>query len=265
MSGDVAAVVACVQVSHPQPHVAVVMFNRPEVRNAVNREVAVTLDRIVVELERDPDVRCAILTGAGGQAFCTGADLKEVSAGGLESLFSGEGGFAGFVTARRTKPWIAAVNGFALAGGFEIALACDMIVASEDAEFGLPEVLRGLIASAGGAFRLPRRLPRALAMEMLASASRMDARRAASFGMVNHVVPKAEVLDRAIALAVAIAANAPVAVAESLALARLAHDLDDARLARMSLEAQARIMKTEDFQEGPRAFLEKRAPRWVGR
>ncbi len=265
MSGLEPAPGGCVLLDRPRPHVAVVTLNRPQVRNAVSREVAVTLGGIVTQLEADGDVRCVILAGAGGQAFCAGADLKEVSEGGLEGLFAGEGGFAGFVTARRAKPWIAAVNGFALAGGCEIALACEMIIASEDAVFGLPEVMRGLIASAGGAFRLPRRLPRALAMELLATGGRISAARAASFGMVNHVVPGPEVLERAIDLAVVIAGNAPVAVAESLALARLAHDLDDARLARMSLEAQGRIMKTEDFQEGPRAFLEKRAPCWLGR
>ena len=263
LSGTAAA--DCVTIGRPQPYVALVTLNRPEVRNAVNRSVAVALDHIVEELERDTEVRCVILTGAGSQAFCAGADLKEIAGGRLHSLFSGRGGFAGFVMAPRTKPWIAAVNGFALAGGFEIALACDMIVAADDAVFGLPEVTRGLIASAGGVARLPRRLPRALALELIATGSRIDAHRAATFGLVNHVVPKSEVVAFAIGLATTIAGNAPLAVCESLRIARQANDLDDTALARLSAEGQDRVMQTEDFQEGPRAFLEKRAPRWVGR
>jgi hypothetical protein len=141
-----------------------VTLRRPEARNAINAEVVATLGRLVQQLEADPEIWVVVLTGAGGQAFSSGADLKEVAAGRIDSLWTAEGGFAGFVAADRTKPWIAAVDGFALAGGCELALACDMIVASEDASFGLPEVTRGLIPAAGGAYRLPRALPRALAL-----------------------------------------------------------------------------------------------------
>jgi enoyl-CoA hydratase/carnithine racemase len=255
----------CVTLAQPRPYVALVTVNRPEARNAVNHRVAVTLARLVEELEADPEVRCVVLTGAGGLAFSAGADLKEVAAGGLHALSTPVNGFAGFVTAVRAKPWIAAVNGFALAGGFEVALACDMIVAADDAVFGLPEVTRGLIAAAGGLYRLPRRLPRALALELIATGQRIDAQRAAVHGLVNRVVPAAETVAAAIELATSIAANAPVAVRESLMIARQAYDLDDAALFRLSAESQERIMRTEDFQEGPRAFIEKRAPRWVGR
>jgi enoyl-CoA hydratase/carnithine racemase len=266
MSGHaVDAAADCVTLQRPQPYVALVTLNRPEVRNAVNRAVAVALDRLVQELEQDAEVRCVVLTGSGGQAFSAGADLKEISSGRLHSLFAGQGGFAGFVNAQRAKPWIAAVNGFALAGGFEIALACDMIIAADDAVFGLPEVTRGLIASAGGLARLPRRMPRALALELIATGSRIDARRAAAFGLVNQLAPKSEVLACAIGLATTIAGNAPLAVCESLAIARLADDLEDSTLVRLSMEGQERVMQSEDFQEGPRAFLEKRAPRWAGR
>jgi enoyl-CoA hydratase len=183
----------------------------------------------------------------------------------LEPLSTAENGFAGFVTAKRSKPWIAAVNGIALAGGFEIALACDMIVAADDAVFGLPEVTRGLIAAAGGVYRLARRLPQALAFELIATGNRIDAHRAAALGLVNHVVPKADTRAAAMRLAVTIAANAPLAVIESLAIARRAYDLEDAALYRLSAQAQARIMLTEDFKEGPRAFIEKRPARWLGR
>jgi enoyl-CoA hydratase/carnithine racemase len=255
----------CVTLEHPCPHVALVTLNRPEARNAISHRVAITLAGIVAKTEADPEVRCVVLTGAGDHSFSAGADLKEVAAGGLHALSTPENGFAGFVAAARTKPWIAAVHGFALAGGFEVALACDMIVAADNTVFGLPEVTRGLIAAAGGVYRLPRRLPRALALELIATGQRLDVTRAATFGLVNRVVPRAETVASAIALATTIAANAPIAVRISLGIARQAYDLNDAALYRLSVEGQDRIMQTEDFQEGPRAFIEKRAPRWVGR
>ena len=255
----------CVTLEHPCAYVALVTLNRPEARNAISHRVAVTLADIVAKTEADPEVRCIVLTGAGEQAFSAGADLKEVAAGGLNDLSTRENGFAGFVAAARTKPWIAAVRGFTLAGGFEIALACDMIIAADDTVFSLPEVTRGLIAAAGGVYRLPRRLPRALALELIATGQRIDVQRAAAFGLVNRVVPKAETVASAIALATTIAANAPIAVCISLGIARRAYDLDDATLYRLSVEGQDQIMQTEDFQEGPRAFIEKRAARWVGR
>ena len=262
MTGTTADVVT---LEVPSPHVAVVTLRRPEARNAINAQIAVSLGGFVSQLEADPDVWVVVLTGAGGQAFSAGADLKEIAGGRIASLFTPAGGFAGFVAAERSKPWIAAVDGVALAGGCEIALACDMIVASEDAAFGLPEVTRGLIAAAGGVYRLPRALPRALALELIATGARLDAARALSFGLINRVVPKSLTLSSALELAVSIAANAPVAVRESLAIARKTFDMNDATLARMSAEGQVRIMQTEDFREGPRAFIEKRPPRWVGR
>jgi|SRR5882762_3629596 len=256
---------AVVTVETPAAHVRLVTLRRPEARNAVNGAVALALERIVHEIEADPDAWVVVLTGAGGQAFCSGADLKEVSGGRLESLWTPDGGFAGFVRAPRSKVWIAAVDGLALAGGFEIALACDLIVASADAAFGLPEVTRGLIAAAGGLYRLPRSLPRALAYELIATGERLAADRALAFGLVNRVVPKDRTLAEALALADSIAANAPIAVRESLKIARLAVDLDEATLSSLSDEAQQRMMQTEDFHEGPRAFIEKRVPRWQGR
>lgn len=253
-----------VSLESPVPHVRLVTLRRPEARNAVNAAVASELDRIVRTTELDDDVRVVVLTGAGG-IFCAGADLKEVAAGGLNNLWTTDGGFAGVTRARRNKPWIAAVDGLALAGGFEIALACDMIVASEDAAFGLPEVTRGMIAAAGGLFRVPRALPRAIALELIATGDRLPASRAFALGMINRIAPKEHTIPEALALASAISQNAPISVRESLAIARGAYDSDEELLARQSEEAQSRVMLTEDFREGPRAFIEKRAPRWLGR
>lgn len=246
-------------------HVRLVTISRPEARNAVNAEVATALDRIVRHTEADADAWVIVLTGAGGQAFCAGADLKEVAAGRLDSLHTAGGGFAGFVHARRSKVWIAAVNGPALAGGFEIVLACDLIVASEDAAFGLPEVKRGLIAAAGGLYRLPRALPRALAIELIITGERLSAARALAYGLINRMAPKERTVAEALKLAEAIVANAPVAVQESLKIARQAVDLDEETLVRLSDAGLQRIMQTEDSREGPRAFIEKRAACWRGR
>lgn len=246
-------------------HVALVTLNRPEAMNAVNGAVTERLEEIVDACERDDDIWVVVLTGSGEKVFSAGADLKEVSKGNLASLISPRAGFAGFVQSSRTKPWIAAVGGLALAGGCELALACDLIVASDNAAFGLPEVTRGLIASAGGLYRLPRVLPPAIAKELILTANRLPAQRAAELGMVNRLVPVGKAVDAALALAAEIAVNAPVAVRESLAIASQALDHDDAALHRLSAEAQARVMQTDDFQEGPRAFIEKRPPHWTGK
>jgi len=247
------------------PHVALVTLNRPEARNAVNGDVARGLDAAVARVEEDPDIWLAILTGAGPHAFCAGADLKEVAAGRGAALYTERGGFGGFVRAARTKPWIAAAQGHALAGGLELLLACDMAVAAEGATLGLPEVKRSLVAAAGGVFRLPRYLPRAVAFEMIATGEPIIATRAAALGLINAAVPADEVMVAALALAARITVNAPIAVRESLGIARRALELDDAALWELSSAASQGIRQTEDFQEGPRAFIEKRAPRWVGR
>jgi enoyl-CoA hydratase/carnithine racemase len=246
-------------------YIAIVTINRPEARNAIDSAVAEALEAAVSQVEADSELRVAVLTGAGGQVFSAGADLKEVARGNLDKLVRKQNGFAGFVNAKRSKPWIAAVEGLALAGGCEIALACDLIVASAGGAFGLPEVTRGLVAAAGGLYRLPRALPRAIAIELILTAARLTSERAAELGMINRLAPPGLVLTTAISMAKAIAANAPLAVRESLAIARLAMDLDDASLQRLSDEAQHRLHRTEDFQEGPRAFIEKRSPIWKGR
>jgi enoyl-CoA hydratase/carnithine racemase len=248
-----------------RPHVALVTINRPTARNAVNRDVALGLEGAILASESASDIWTIILTGAGTQAFSAGADLKEVSRGRMNTLYTARGGFAGFVHARRTKPWIAAVNGFAVAGGFEIALACDMIVASEDASFGLPEVRRGLIAAAGGLYRLPRALPRQLASELIATGATISARRCSELGVVNRISSSAQSVAAATELASEICANAPIAVRESLQVARQSFDLPDEELRKLSETAQERVMQTQDFQEGPKAFIEKRAPDWHAR
>lgn len=253
-----------VQTSQVADHVTLVTINRPEARNAVNGDVARGLEQAVLATEKDPNVWVVILTGAGDKAFCAGADLKAVSAG-TGGLGTANGGFAGFVHQPRTKPWIAAVNGFALAGGSEIALACDLIVAIEEAAFGLPEVKRGLVAAAGGLYRLPRALPKAIALELIVTGAHFDAKRAYQHGLVNRLVARDQLMPEALKLAQAICENAPIAVRESLSVARQALDLDDAALRDLSAAASRKVAATEDYKEGPRAFIEKRAPRWVGR
>ena len=253
-----------VQLRREGEHVAVVTLNRPRSRNAVSRALALGLDRAVKAVEADDRVRVAVLTGSGS-AFCAGADLKEMAGGGEPlSRSTPDGGFAGFVFAPRRKPWIAAVNGPAVAGGLEIVLACDIAIAGTGAVFGLPEVKRGLAATAGGIFRLPRRVPPGAALEMIASGDFIDAARAERLGLVNRVVAPEQLLPEALALAARVAANAPRAVEWSLALARQALDFDEAELRRRAHELTLRILATDDAREGPRAFAEHRAPRWKG-
>jgi enoyl-CoA hydratase/carnithine racemase len=244
---------------------AIVTLNRPTVRNAVDEELACRLEAVVGAIEQDDSIRVAIITGAGKAAFCAGADLREVAAGRLDSTFTTHGGFAGFVDAIRTKPWIAAVNGIAVAGGFEIVLACDLVVAAETARFGLPEVKRGLIASAGGLYRLPRSVPKAIALELILTGEAIDAYRALALGLLNYVASPDEVLPTARRLASQICANAPLAVRASLGIARAAAFFEDDMLRRAGHEHQTDLQETQDYLEGSRAFLEKRSPHWTGR
>jgi enoyl-CoA hydratase len=249
-------------------NVAVVTINRPDARNAVNTAVAQGIEEAVDRLEADDEVWVGILTGARtgkGYIFCAGADLKQMSAdpGGM---MTERGGFGGFVRRERTKPIIAAVDGPALAGGTELAIACDLIVASRTAVFGIPEVKRNLVAAAGGLFRLPRKLPRNVAME-LAITGRLDfpAERAHQFGMVNVLCEEGQALEAAKRLAAQICENAPLAVRESRRIVLEATDQPDEVGWRMSNEGIAKMFGTEDFNEGLAAFVEKRAPRWKGR
>jgi enoyl-CoA hydratase len=245
-------------------HVAILTINRPEARNAVNGAVASGMEAAIDKLEADPDVWIGVLTG-NGPAFSAGADLKAVSTGEGGALGTERGGFAGIVSRQRTKPIIAAVDGPALAGGTEIVLSCDLVVASTNARFGVPEVKRSLVAAAGGLFRLAKVLPRNVAAELVLTGDPISAERAHHFGMVNELCEPGQALTRALALAERIAVNAPLAVRESLAVMRGAEGLSDDEALRLSGQAMGRLSKTEDYAEGPRAFIEKREPQWKGR
>ena len=188
-------------------------------RSPRSSAVAVGLEEAVERVEAAPDLRVAILTGAGPHAFCAGADLKTFPPA-VAPPSTKKGGFGGFVRATRTKLWIAAAQGYALAGGLELLLSCDLSVVAETANFGLPEVKRSLVAGAGGVFRLPRALPKAIALEMIATGDPIPAARALQFGLVNTMVPAAQVIATALALARLITVNAPIAVRESLGVAR---------------------------------------------
>ena len=202
--------------------VATVLLNRPERRNAINGGVTRALRWIVDQVDQLSSIAVVVLGSSTPGMFCAGADLSEIARGGGADLVDQRYGFAGFVRAQKSKPWIAAVDGPAMGGGFEIALSCDMIIASNNALFGLPEVKRGLMAMAGGAIRLPRLLPRALAMEALLTGDPITPDTAHLHGLVNRVVGQEEIMPTALDLAERVARNAPIALRESLALAQTA-------------------------------------------
>lgn len=246
-----------------QDRIAIITLNRPDARNAVNGAVAQGMEAALDDFESDPNLWVAILT-ANGKAFCAGADLKEIAAGNGAALSTRKGGFAGLVRRERNKPLIAAIAGSALAGGTEVALSCDLIVCSTETNFGLPEVKRSLIAGAGGLFRLPRAIGMAAGLEAIMTGDPLPAQRAYELGMVNKVVAPDAVMDEAKALAERIMANAPLAVQASRRVAmRALTDAED-DLWRASGAEFAEIAKTEDYKEGPVAFIEKRAPNWKG-
>lgn len=245
-------------------HTAVLTIRRPEARNAVNAEVAQGMEAALDRLESENQAWVGVVTG-DGPVFSAGADLKAIAAGQATGLATKRGGFAGITRRQREKPLIAAVDGPALAGGCEIALACDLIVASTRAAFGLPEVKRALVAAAGGLFRLPRALPPTVAMEAVLTGEPVPAERAHALGLVNHLTEPGQALEAALSLAERICANAPLAVRASRSVVLAARTEDDATLWEMSAAAMASMAKTEDFAEGPRAFIEKRAPVWQGR
>jgi len=250
-----------------------VTIDRPEARNALNLAMGRELTAAWLEFRDNADHRVAILTGAGTESFCAGADLKEVGAyyksmtpSERRERGEREPGLGGITrNLDPGKPIVAAINGYCLAGGLEIALACDIRIAVPQAKFGLPEVRWGLIPGAGGTQRLPRAIPLAIAMEMLLSGQSIDAERALAFGLVNRIVPKDRLLDEARALARQIAQNGPLAVraARAAALNGLHLPLDEGlRIEQFHAETPR---QSEDVQEGLRAFAEKRQPRYLGK
>ncbi|MBT5207238.1 MAG: crotonase/enoyl-CoA hydratase family protein [Acidimicrobiales bacterium] len=243
--------------------IAIITLNRPEARNAVSQQLAEDLESAIDRLEADEALWIGILCG-NGPAFCAGADLKAIASGEAR-LTTKRGGFAGLVRRVRTKPLIAAVEGPAVAGGTEIVLSCDLVVASTTARFGLPEVKRSLVANAGGLFRLPRALPVNVAMEMALTGDDLDAEAAHRHGLVNRLVQPGHALATALELAEAVNANAPLAVRASRRVVLAARLLEDDEAFEVAANATREVFRTEDFREGPRAFVEKRPPIWTGR
>ncbi|MAU83321.1 MAG: enoyl-CoA hydratase [Gordonia sp.] len=242
--------------------VAVITINRPEAKNAVNLDVAEGIAAAVEELDARDDLTVGILTGAGG-TFCAGMDLKGFTRG--ERPFVSGRGFGGLVEAPPSKPLIAAVEGWALAGGCELALSADLIVAARDARFGLPEVKRGLVAAAGGLLRLPKILPYQLAMEIALTGEPLSAARAHEFGLVNRLTEPGDALAGARQLAATVAANGPMAVRATKQVLSMAIGYTDADLITEQRRHIDPVFASQDAQEGALAFAEKRAPRWTGK
>jgi crotonobetainyl-CoA hydratase len=249
-------------------NVALITINRPEARNAVNGAVSTAVGDALQQAQDDSEIRAVVITGAG-ESFCAGADLKAISR--RENLYHpdhGEWGFAGYVHHFIDKPTIAAVNGTALGGGTELALASDLVVAEERAKFGLPEVKRGLVAAAGGVFRIVDHLPRKVALELLFTGEPMSSADALKWGLINQVVADGTAVEAALALAERITVNAPLAVWASK---RVAYGVDDGVITgdepgwNRTLREMGVVLRSEDAKEGPLAFAEKRQPVWTAR
>jgi enoyl-CoA hydratase len=243
-------------------HVEIVTINRPDARNAINRATAVALGEALDDCEADDDVWVVVLTAAGDKAFSAGMDLKAFAAGEFPIT---DKGFGGITQRDFPKPLIAAANGSALAGGFEIMISCDMVIAADHAKFGIPEASRGLVAGAGGLIRLPKLVPLAVAYEMALTADPIDAQRAYELGLVNHVVPGDQVLDTAIALAERIAKNAPLAVRTSKDVMKKSREMSEKDSWVLNGEAFGMIGRSADALEGATAFAQKREPNWQGK
>ncbi|HET6286115.1 MAG TPA: crotonase/enoyl-CoA hydratase family protein [Amycolatopsis sp.] len=238
-----------------------ITIDRPQARNAVNAAVAAGLAEALDLLETDPGLRAGVLTGADG-SFSAGMDLKAALKG--ESPEIPGRGFGGLTEAELSKPLIAAVEGWAMGGGFELALGCDLIVAAEDAKFGLPEVKRGLIAAGGGVIRLPKRIPHHLAMEFLLTGEPIGAERAGNLGLVNRVVPSGEAAAVALQLGEQVTANAPLALALVKKIVRAADGVPGAQAFATQRAELPALMNSADVREGMQAFAERRAPQWTG-
>lgn len=243
--------------------VEVVRLNRQAARNAIDGPTTKALDAAFDELTGDPEVWAVVLTGTGERAFCAGMDLKAFVAGDPDIMTS-KNGFGGLAQRKFPKPLIAAVNGAALAGGCELVLSCDLVVAAEHAIFGIPEVKRGLVAAGGGLLRLPKRVPLSVALELALTGDTIDAHRAEAIGLVNRVVPADQVVTAAIELAQHICENAPLAVRVSKEILMRSLDLPEDDAWRMNGQKIEPVFTSKDAIEGATAFAEKRAPRWRG-
>jgi len=242
--------------------IATFRINRPEARNAISLSLAQEISEAMHDFERNPEARVGILTGTN-QFFSAGMDLKGFLRGELP-IIEGKG-FAGFIESPPSKPLIAAVEGFALAGGFEMVLACDLIVAAENAFFGLPEVTRGIVASAGGLLKLPRQIPHHIAMELILTGSHWSASEAFRYGLINRLTPEGSALEEAQTLATVIALNAPLALATSKKVITQSVDWPATEEYKRQLLLIDPVRKSVDAQEGSKAFIEKRPPRWTGK
>jgi enoyl-CoA hydratase len=242
--------------------VLVVTINRPDQRNAINAAVAGGIAAALDDLDADPELSIGVLTGAG-KGFCAGMDLKAFVAG--ESPHAGDRGFAGITRRAAAKPLIAAVEGFAVAGGLEVALACDLLVAARGARLGIPEVKRSLVASGGALLRLPRTLPRNVAMELALTGELIEAERGHALGLVNRLTEPGQALTAALELAAQIAENGPLALAATKRILRESVDWPEAEFFTRQAQIADPVSASEDAREGATAFAEKRAPVWKGR
>ncbi|MFA5664192.1 crotonase/enoyl-CoA hydratase family protein [Castellaniella sp.] len=244
-------------------NVLIMQLNRPQARNAINLEMARQLAAALDELDADPDLRLGVLTGAGGH-FCSGMDLKAFAATG-ERPYVGDRGFAGLCERPPAKPLIAAVEGYALAGGCELVLSCDLVVAARDARFGLPEVKRGLVPGSGGMLRLPARIPYHVAMEAVLTGDMYEAEHWHALGLVNRLAEPGQALEAALQLARRISANGPLAVRTAKAMITQSRNWRPEDMFDLQRPRIAPVFASEDAREGARAFAEKRAPVWQGK
>ncbi len=242
--------------------VLTITLNRPQAKNALNKALAEALAAALDELDNNDEIRVGILTGAGG-SFCAGMDLKAFVTGETPSI-PGRG-LGGLTEAAPRKPLIAAVEGYALAGGLELAIACDLIVAAEDSKYGIPEVKRGLAAAAGGLMRLPRQIPKRVAMELALTGDFIDADRAYELGLINRITESGGALEGAKQLAAAIACNGPLAVTISKQVVLESEDWGSEDMFAKQTELTMPVFTSEDAIEGSMAFAEKRAPNWKGK